>query len=157
MPQLSFLSPYGDLTVSEEDGVIVALDWGRSPFQETTAVLNEAKAQIDAYFDGDLRTFDLPIEAHGTVFQQKVWAALRAIPYGSAKSYGDLASVLSTHARAIGMACGRNPVPILIPCHRILGIHGSLGGYSAGEGPETKAALLRLEGISFRARDPELF
>lgn len=149
MSQLSFLSPYGDLTVSEEDGVIVALDWGRSPFQEETALLREAKTQIDKYFDGELTRFDLPLNPMGTRFQQTVWEALRAIPFGKALTYGALAELVKSHPRAIGMACGRNPIPIIIPCHRVLATNGTIGGYSAGDGPDTKAALLRLEGVAF--------
>lgn len=149
MPQLSFHSPYGDLTISEEDGVLVALDWGRSPFQEKTPLLEEAKRQLDAYFDGDLSSFDLPLMAVGTEFQKRIWAELLKIPYGKSISYSDLASRVSSHSRAVGMACGRNPLPILIPCHRVLGRDGSICGYSGGDGPETKAALLTLEGTAW--------
>lgn len=156
MPQLSFHSPHGDLTVSEEDGGIVALDWGRSPWQEATPLLVEARRQLDAYFDGARQTFDLPLAPHGTAFQQAVWAALRKIPYGAVRTYGALARDLDSHARAIGMACGRNPLPILIPCHRILAASGALGGYSGGDGGATKAALLRLEGAPFTEPQPEL-
>lgn len=157
MSQLSFHSPHGDLTVSEDDGHIVALDWGWSSWQQETPLLIEAKRQLDAYFDGDRRDFDLPLAPTGTAFQKAVWAALRQIPYGAVRTYGDLAATLKTHARAVGLACGRNPLPILIPCHRILAASGALGGYSGGEGPETKAALLRLEGAPFREPDPALF
>jgi methylated-DNA-[protein]-cysteine S-methyltransferase len=145
MPHISMHSPVGDLTLHEHDGVIVSLDWGWVPDQDPTAVLKEAKRQLETYFDGETITFDLPLEAHGTDFQEKVWREISKIPYGKTMTYGSIARSLSSHARAVGAACGLNPLPILIPCHRVRASDGKLTGYSGEGGLETKAALLRLE------------
>jgi methylated-DNA-[protein]-cysteine S-methyltransferase len=145
MPQLTCLTPLGEVTVSEEDGAIVAVDWGRGRDQARTPLLVEAAAQLQDYFDGIRAGFDLPLAPHGTAFQRKVWDALCAIPVGETRSYGDLARDLGTAARAIGQANGANPIPILIPCHRVLAAAGALGGYSGGEGPPTKLWLLEHE------------
>lgn len=145
-PQLSYPSPVGDLTVSEDDGAIVALDFGRGMTQTRTALLDEAVAQLAAYFDGSLSDFDLPLNPQGTDFQKKVWDLMRAIPYGGTRAYADLARDLNSAARAVGGACGANPIPVIIPCHRVLAAGGKMGGFSGGEGIPTKVALLRLEG-----------
>jgi methylated-DNA-[protein]-cysteine S-methyltransferase len=145
-PQLSYPSPVGDLTVSEDDGAIVALDFGRGMMQTHTALLDEAVAQLAAYFDGGLTGFDLPLNPHGTDFQKKVWDLMQAIPYGGTRAYADLARDLKSAARAVGGACGANPIPVIIPCHRVLAAGGKMGGFSGGEGIPTKVALLRLEG-----------
>jgi methylated-DNA-[protein]-cysteine S-methyltransferase len=150
MPQLSFLTPLGPLTLSEEDGAIVALDWGTGRDQAETPLLLEAREQLQDYFDGQRTGFDLPLAPFGSAFRQKVWAALRAIPPGETRGYGDLAKALGTAARAVGQANGANPIPIIIPCHRVVGAGGLLGGYSGGEGPETKRYLLELERRSLR-------
>jgi methylated-DNA-[protein]-cysteine S-methyltransferase len=147
MPQLSLHSPVGDLTISEEDGVIVSIDWGWSSLQGDSALLRRAKAQLDDYFDGQRQNFDLPLAPSGTAFQKRVLQAMRNIPFGATRTYGDLARTLDSAPRAIGQACGRNTIPILIPCHRVLGSQGSIGGYSGGQGLETKRSLLRLEGV----------
>jgi methylated-DNA-[protein]-cysteine S-methyltransferase len=150
MPQLSFLTPLGPLTLSEEDGAIVALDWGTGRDQAETPLLLEAREQLQDYFDGQRPSFDLPLAPFGSAFRQKVWAALCAIPPGETRGYGDLAKALGTAARAVGQANGANPIPIIIPCHRVVGAGGLLGGYSGGEGPETKRYLLELERRSLR-------
>ena len=144
MPQLSLHSPFGDLTVSEENGAIVAVDWGWGRDQTETLLLLRARAALFDYFDGARRDFDLPLAPAGSPFRTRVWAALRAIPYGETRTYGDLAAALGSAARAIGQANGANPIPILIPCHRVVAGNG-LGGYSGGDGPVTKRALLALE------------
>jgi methylated-DNA-[protein]-cysteine S-methyltransferase len=145
MPQLTALTPLGDLTLSEQDGVIVALDWGRGRDQSPTLLLSRAAAALHAYFDGAPDPFaDLPLNPAGTAFQRRVWAAMQAIPRGRTRSYGDLAHALGSSARAVGTACGANPIPIIIPCHRVTGASG-LGGYSGGDGPTTKRYLLGLE------------
>lgn len=146
MPQLSLHSPVGDLTISEEDGRIVSLDWGWGMTQEKTPLLEKAKSQLEDYFDGKLKKFELPLHPVGTEFQRHVYTEMRRIVYGSTKTYGDLAFLTNSHARAVGQACGSNPIPILIPCHRVLGKGENLTGYSGGGGVETKSALLRLEG-----------
>lgn len=146
MPQLAFNSPIGPLTLSEEDGVIISLDWGWPPDSEETPLLLRARDQLEEYFDGRRRVFDLPLAPFGTAFQKRVWQALAAIPFGATRTYGDVAAELGTAARALGSACGRNPIPIIIPCHRVLGGNGRLGGYSGMDGVDTKRFLLRLEG-----------
>jgi methylated-DNA-[protein]-cysteine S-methyltransferase len=145
MPQLTILTQIGELTVSEEDGAIVALDWGRGRDQAETPLLRRAALALQDYFDGADTAPDLPLAPAGTAFRQRVWAAMRAIPPGSTRSYGDLARELGSAARAVGQACGANPIPILIPCHRVTGAGGRLGGFSGGEGTATKRWLLEHE------------
>ncbi|MFM7779932.1 MAG: methylated-DNA--[protein]-cysteine S-methyltransferase [Alphaproteobacteria bacterium] len=145
MPQLSLLTNLGDLTISENDGVIVALDWGRGRDQEETPLLRRARDQLQDYFDGKRLTFDLPLAPHGSDFQKRVWAALCAIPPGETRSYADIARAIGSAPRAVGGANGANPIPIIIPCHRVVAADGSLGGYSGGDGPATKRFLLDLE------------
>ena len=146
MPQLSLHTPLEDLTLSEEDGAIVALDWGRGRDQESSPLLLRARDQLQDYFDGTRSSFDLPLAPHGTAFQRKVWDALCTIPAGQTRTYLDIAQQVGCRAaRAIGQANGANPIPILIPCHRVVGANGSLGGYSGGEGAATKRYLLDLE------------
>ncbi|MDK9721069.1 MAG: methylated-DNA--[protein]-cysteine S-methyltransferase [Rhodospirillales bacterium] len=147
MTQLSFHSPIGDLTLAEEDGCIVSLDWGWSCAQGTSPLLEKAKKQVMDYLDGQRRDFDLRLAPMGTEFQKKVWKAMLAIPYGKTESYGEIAAQLNSGARAVGTACGRNPIPIIIPCHRVLAANGGLGGYSGEGGTETKKLLLHLEGV----------
>jgi methylated-DNA-[protein]-cysteine S-methyltransferase len=147
MPQLSMHSPLGDITVSEEDGVIVSVDWGWSSLQQETPLLRRACSQLEEYFDGTRRDFDLPLAPEGTAFQKRVWKAMRDVPSGATRTYGDIARILDSAPRAVGQACGCNPIPIFIPCHRVLGSQGSIGGYSGGEGLATKRSLLRLEGV----------
>ena len=138
-------SPLGPLTLTEEDGRITALQWRDMP-GEPTALLTEALLQLQAYFDRRLTTFDLPL-AWGHGLHEQVRRAMFAIPLGQTRTYGDLARTLKAPAQAIGQACGANPIPILIPCHRILGAH-SLGGFSAKGGVETKVWLLKHEGAA---------
>ena len=109
-------------------------------------VLSAARRQLEEYFDGRRQAFDLPLSLHGTGFQREVWRALAAIPYGRTWSYRDLARHVGRPAamRAVGAANGRNPLPIVLPCHRVIGADGSLTGF--GGGLPTKAFLLRLEG-----------
>jgi methylated-DNA-[protein]-cysteine S-methyltransferase len=144
MPQLSFHTPLGALTLSEYNGAIVALDWGWGRDQSDTALLREGRDQLQAYFDGARQTFKLPLALNGTPYQQRVWQALQSIPYSQTCSYGEVASKVGGSARAVGGANRRNPIPIIIPCHRVVG-YGGLGGYSGGDGLETKRWLLSLE------------
>ena len=152
MSYLAYNSPVGPLTLFEEDGVIIAVEWGWPPESEDAPapVLERARDQLDAYFEGRLKEFDLPLAPMGTAFQKKVWQAMSRIPFGATRTYGDLADELGTSPRALGGACGRNPIPIIIPCHRILGSNGGLGGYSGMDGTESKAFLLRLEGVAVK-------
>lgn len=146
MPQLSLHSPVGDLTVSEADGRLVSLDWGWVRDQAATPLLRRTKNLLTAYFDGEPQDFDLPLNLAGTPHQRKVWQAMREIPYGMTESYGELARRIGSGAQAVGTACGRNPIAIIVPCHRVLAAQGAIGGYSGGNGVATKTALLRLEG-----------
>ena len=114
------------------------------PDPAETPLLKAARDQLQAYFNGDLTEFRLPLAPRGTPFHQRVWQALGAIPFGRTRSYGELAAELRSSARAVGTGCGRNPLPIVIPCHRVLGAGGRLGGFSGGAGPKTKRALLTL-------------
>ena len=146
MSYLTCSSPLGHLTLFEDDGALVSFDWGAVEGGEETPLLKEAVRQLDAYFDGDLKNFDLPLRPEGTAFQKKLWKALEAIPYGETLTYGQLASRIDSGPRAIGGACGRNPIPVIIPCHRVLATGGKMGGYSGEGGLDTKNFLLRLEG-----------
>ena len=148
MTHLTMYSPVGALTVFEDAGAVVVLEWGRGPGAETTPLLDEAKRQLDAYFEGRLTVFDLPLRPRGTPFQEALWHRLSKIPYGQVLTYGALAARMKSAPRAVGGACGRNPIPIVIPCHRVVAAGGLLGGFSGGTGLDTKRALLRLEGIA---------
>ncbi len=148
MAHLSLHSPVGALTVFEDVGAVVVLEWGRAPAAGTTPLLDEAKRQLDAYFAGRLTVFDLPLRPRGTPFQEDLWRRLSKIPYGQVLAYGALAARMKSAPRAVGGACGRNPIPIVIPCHRVVAAGGRLGGFSGGTGIDTKRALLRLEGIA---------
>lgn len=144
MPQLSLHSPIGDLTVSEENGAIVAVDWGWGRDQTESPLLRRAVAQLDAYFDGALDPFDLPLDPPGSAYRRRVWQALRDIPFGQTRTYADIAAIAGGVARSVGQANGDNPIPIFIPCHRVVASAG-LGGYSGGDGLDTKRYLLALE------------
>lgn len=146
MVSLSMHSPLGPLTLTEEDGFIIALDWGWSRASEETGLLSLAREQLMAYFDGARTAFALPLAPAGTSFQKSVWAQMVRIPFGRTNSYAGIARALGSAPRAVGVACGANPIPILIPCHRVVGAAGQLTGYSGGEGTATKRALLELEG-----------
>lgn len=117
-------------------------DWEPNP-----KPLKESVKQLKAYFSGKLRAFDLPLAASGTDFQKLVWKALCQVPYGTTASYGEIATAIGkpTASRAVGMANGRNPISIIVPCHRIIGSSGKLVGY--GGGLDHKQALLQLEGV----------
>lgn len=147
MPQLSFHSPLGALTLSEEEEQIVSLDegWGRD--QSETPLLLKVRDMMQDYFDGEPVDFQsIPLMLDGTAYQKRVWAALRAIPHGQTRTYGDLAKTVGGSPQSIGQAVARNPLLILIPCHRVLPSHGrGHGDYSGFEGAESKAFLLGLE------------
>jgi len=137
-------TPVGDITVAEEDGVIVSLDWGWGGDQIATPLLTRARDQLNEYFDGARRDFDLPLAPPGTAYRRKVWDELCRIPYGETRTYGEIAAGAGGSARSVGQANGANPIPIIIPCHRVLaGSH--LGGYSGAGGLDTKRYLLDLE------------
>ena len=146
-------SPLGGLLLEEEEGALVRLRIGGAPAAPPagaapTPLLREAAAQLEAYFARDRRGFDLPLApAGGGPFERQVWQALTEIPYGATETYGSLARRIGGVARAVGQACGANPLPILVPCHRVLAAGGS-GGFSAPGGVDTKYRLLALEGAA---------
>jgi methylated-DNA-[protein]-cysteine S-methyltransferase len=143
LPQLSLHSPVGDLTISEEDGWLVALDWGVGRDQTVTPVLEQARKALWDYFDGKGLAV-LPLAPAGTPYQQKVWRALCAIPAGETRTYVDIARAAGGSPRSVGGANSKNPIPIFIPCHRVVAV-GAIGGYSGGDGLHTKRRLLALE------------
>lgn len=145
MPDADIDTWLGQLSIRETDGAITHLHWNGTASQDKSPLLKEAARQVTAYLDGDLKSFDLPLAPKGGDLHQAVFKAMLAIPYGETRTYGDLARDLNTFGQPIGQACGANPIPIIIPCHRILSAKG-LGGYSGQGGTDTKIALLKLEG-----------
>lgn len=149
MNLIAFETPYGKMGLAEEDGALVRLylpDEAMPRIAEhETALLADGKGQLMEYFEGKRRAFDLPLAPEGTAFRKKVWAALLDIPYGETISYGELARRVDNPkgVRAVGQANHHNPIPIVIPCHRVVGADGTLTGY--GGGLELKRALLDLE------------
>jgi len=147
-------SPYGPLTlVADDDGALCGLymvDQRHRPPEENFGTREDtpffpAIDQLQAYFTGELKEFTLGLRLHGTPFQRTVWDQLRRIPYGETRSYGDLADALGNPgaSRAVGLANGKNPIGIIVPCHRVVGANGSLTGY--GGGLERKKRLLDFE------------
>ena len=149
-------SPVGDLRIIARDDAIVAIEF--SPFHgladgrpigdrvDDDPLLGRAVEQLTAYFAREMREFDLPLAPHGSEFQRKVWDQLRGIAWGETASYGEIAHRLghtNAASRAVGLANGRNPIPIVIPCHRVIGADGSLTGYAGGI--QRKQTLLELE------------
>lgn len=149
MPAVIVESPVGALALVERDEHLVRVTWQTDAVDEPetkTPLLAEAQSQVAAYFEGRTWHFDLPLKPAGSAFQQSVWTAMCKIPPGSTQTYGELADAVGGVARAVGGACGANPIPIVIPCHRVLAAAGKLGGFSGGGGPETKRRLLIHEG-----------
>ncbi len=145
MNLLSMSSPVGNLVLEEAAGALVGIRWSDDPAGNGSPLLTEAARQLDAYFAGALTDFDLPLRPAGSDFEHRVWTGMQAIPYGKTRSYGELAASIGSAPRAVGGACGRNPIPIVIPCHRVLAKSG-MGGYSGSGGLKTKQTLLALEG-----------
>lgn len=151
-----YKSPLGTMLLASDDHGLRAISFaeGRRPVRprrdwlEDRAPFTETIGQLDAYFEGELKNFTMPLSLEGSDFQLRVWKALIAIPYGETISYGQLASRVGNPkaARAVGLANGSNPIPIIVPCHRVIGSDGSLTGY--GGGLPIKRALLSLEGLS---------
>ena len=141
-----FPSPVGFLRLEEENGGIVSLSWrgppARTPY---SSAQQDANLWLEDYFQGHYRPIDFPLRSEGTEFQMQVWQLLVQVPPGEVTSYGDVAKALGTAPRAVGAACRANPLPIIVPCHRVVAANGSLGGYSGGKGLETKRKLLQLE------------
>ena len=141
-------SPVGPLTLTQEDQALTGLHFGEHPQQgaeDPTPLLEEAARQLEEYFAGQRKEFSLPLAPKGTEFQLRVWQALLQIPYGETRSYGELAAMVGNPkaCRAVGGANHRNPLSILIPCHRVVGTGGSLTGYAGGL--SVKEFLLKLE------------
>ena len=137
-------SPVGQLIVRVRDEHIEELRWGEARRDDSHPLISETRRQIKAYFEGDLKVFDLPLRPHGEAFQRAVCDAMLAIPYGETRTYGEIADSLESAAQPVGQACGGNSIPIIIPCHRVLAANG-LGGYSGQGGLDTKIALLKHE------------
>ena len=144
-------SPVGRLALEAEGETLTGVRWAsageRAGKDKPSPVLKEARRQLDRYFARKLTAFDLPLGARGTDFQKSVWKMMREIPYGETATYGGMAMALGSGARAVGTACGRNPLPIIVPCHRVLGSGGTEGGFSGGQGLPTKRKLLAIEGV----------
>ncbi|GGS94937.1 methylated-DNA--[protein]-cysteine S-methyltransferase [Streptomyces griseoviridis] len=146
-------SPYGPLTLVADDGVLCGLymtGQRHRPPEETFGVRDATPFgavldQLESYFAGTLKEFTVPLRLHGTPFQRTVWDHLRTIPYGETRTYGELAAALGNPAasRAVGLANGRNPVGVIVPCHRVIGASGGLTGY--GGGLDRKRRLLDFE------------
>jgi methylated-DNA-[protein]-cysteine S-methyltransferase len=153
-------SPIGRLELTSDGTAVTSLSIERAghlPLEEhperTTAVLDDAAAQLGEYFAGTRRTFDIPVRLQGTPFRQAVWERLAALEFGTYVSYGELGASLGRvgYGRAIGGAVGANPVPIIVGCHRVLSSNGRVTGYSGGDGIPTKLWLLEHEGIMLAA------
>ncbi len=144
MGQGTLDTPIGPLTVFSDAGEITSLRW-QAGQDLPTPEIEEALSQLHAYFEGRLLRFDLPLDVRASEFQRSACDAMLDIPFGETRTYGDLARDLEVPAQAVGGACGSNPIPVIIPCHRVLGANG-LGGYSGQGGIETKVWLLRHEG-----------
>jgi methylated-DNA-[protein]-cysteine S-methyltransferase len=147
------VSPIGALTVARnEGGSVTAVRFnGEAPepdWRRDDAPFERVRQQLEAYFAGDLQQFDLTLDPAGTPFQRRVWEALRRIPYGQTRTYAEIAREIGspTAFRAVGAANGANPIPVIIPCHRVIGSDGSLTGF--GGGIETKKRLLALESMN---------
>ncbi|MGZ4787758.1 MAG: methylated-DNA--[protein]-cysteine S-methyltransferase [Terriglobales bacterium] len=163
----SYKSPIGHmLLVGSESGLRsiefdyekkqLAVARGKSDWKESEAALTATRRELDEYFAGRLRDFTVPLDLHGTDFQLRCWKALLEIPYGKTCSYADLARRVGSPRgfRAVGMANHDNPIPIIVPCHRVITSDHKLGGY--GGGLDVKEKLLRLEGAVWREPHPEL-
>lgn len=143
MTKHSFLSSLGPIELTENNNAIISLKFKMGDDSFTTPLLNEAEKEIKEYLSGERKYFTLPLNPEGTEFQKSVWNELLRIPYGETKTYKEIATLLNTKGyRAVGSACGKNPIPILIPCHRVLSFKG-LGGWSGPKGFKEK--LLSIE------------
>ena len=141
-------TPVGKLCIGEVNGKITRVTWSKIPQEYVlgeTELIIECKNQLEEYFAGKRKNFDIPLAPKGTEFQQKVWKALTEIPYGETRTYGEIAAVIGNPkaARAVGMANNKNPIGIIVPCHRVVGANGKLVGYAGGM--EKQEFLLELE------------
>ena len=146
MPARLMDTPAGPVLIVESGGRVAEIRFasGREPDRDDTPLLRHAETQITEYFEAGRRQFDLPLAPASTAFQARVRKAMQDIPYGQTRSYGELAHSAGGAPRAIGQACGANPLPLVVPCHRVVAANG-LGGYSGGSGLATKRLLLALE------------
>ncbi|MFC0445630.1 methylated-DNA--[protein]-cysteine S-methyltransferase [Pseudidiomarina halophila] len=146
--QASIDSELGPVAIYSDGEAITAVSFVQSPVTETKwcPILREAAQQLTDYFDGSLRIFDLPLRPQGTEFQERVWQTLQRIPFGKLASYADVANAIENPkaVRAVGMANSKNPIGIVVPCHRVIGANGTLTGYAGGL--DKKSWLLRHEG-----------
>lgn len=147
MAMITVDTQFGRLGILEEDGAITKLVWDGVDDDPDSVLLQEAAAQLRAYDAGKLENFDLPLRVEGADMQKAVCAAMSAIPFGYTRTYGELAKELGYSAQSVGQGCGGNPIPVIIPCHRVMGAKG-LTGFSGKGGVETKVALLRHEGAA---------
>jgi len=158
---VTYDSPVGTLLVHSDGHSLVGLDiladkdrrhTTHLPHDSTDPIVSSTLTQLHEYFAGERTTFSVPVATSGTEFQQKVWRALSTIPYGKTVTYQELGHLagVGKAPRAVGGAVGKNPIAIIIPCHRVLGATGTITGYSAGEGPITKEHLLTLESADYK-------
>ncbi len=148
----SLKTDIGFVNLYAENGKLIGVTIDKAPAQKIgdDPVIEKAKSQLAEYFAGKRKTFDLPIELHGTAFQKSVWKVIDGIKFGETLTYADIADRIGNPkaSRAVGGAVGANPVPLIVPCHRVLGANGKITGYSGGEGLPTKRQLLKLEQIT---------
>lgn len=149
-------TPLGEMLLAEKNNALIGA-WflGQKYFplpaewiEDANALLKRAAEELDRYFNRNLKVFSVPLAPQGTTFQKRVWQQITAIPHGKTLSYGEIAQALSSSARPVGTATGRNPLSLFIPCHRVIGKNGSLTGYAGGL--EKKKYLLELEEISYK-------
>ena len=150
-------TPIGALLIQASARGITHVDFidTESPENQPNALTTRCKQQLQEYFDGKRKTFDLPLDQLGTTFQKSIWSSLLKIPFGQAMSYRDIADMVNNRkaVRAVGAANGKNPIAIIVPCHRVIGADRTLTGYAGGL--ERKAWLLKHEGIAFRSKQED--
>lgn len=150
MNKLVFDTPIGRMAVFAKDGIVVGIDINskeKSDEQITENILYKTEKQLKEYFCGERKLFDIEYSAEGTEFQKAVWSEISKIPFGETRTYGEIAKVIgkSKSVRAVGTACGKNPIPIIIPCHRVIGANGKIGGFAFGT--DLKKKLLCQESL----------
>ena len=146
MPELVYNSPVGLLTLVASNRAITSIEWRGNGSNQKTKTLLLIKKELTQYFCGALTEFTVPLDPSGTAFQRRVWKLIMEIPYGELRTYRDISNTLNSSPRAVGGACGRNPIPIIIPCHRVVGSNGRLTGYTGANGIDTKSFLIKHEG-----------